>query len=82
MARIPDEEIERLKKEVPHRAPGDGLRHRTEAAWRGTDRAGVRFMTTRRRRLVVSPKTNLWHCLGACNVGRLDDRLGHEDARA
>jgi DNA primase len=19
--------------------------------------------------LVVSPKTNLWHCLGACNVG-------------
>ena len=26
-------------------------------------------MKTIRRALVVSPKTNLWHCLGACNVG-------------
>jgi DNA primase catalytic core len=68
MARIPDEEIERLKKDVPieRLIMGFGIelkRHGAELVGR------CPFHDDHTPSLVVSPKTNLWHCLGACNVG-------------
>jgi DNA primase catalytic core len=68
MARIPDEEIERLKKEVAleRLVLGFGVelkRHGAELLGR------CPFHEDKTPSLVVSPKTNLWHCLGACNVG-------------
>jgi len=68
MARIPDEEIERLKREVPieRLVTGFGIelkRHGAELIGR------CPFHEDHTPSLVISPKTNLWHCLGACNVG-------------
>ncbi|MBL8235985.1 MAG: hypothetical protein JNM66_01095 [Bryobacterales bacterium] len=68
MARIPDVEIERLKKEVPveRLVMGFGVElKRHEAELIGT----CPFHEDRTPSLVVSPKTNLWHCLGAFNIG-------------
>ena len=67
MARIPDNEIERLKEEVPieRLVMGFGVElKRHGAEWIGT----WPFHEDKTPSLVVSPKTNLWHCLGACNV--------------
>ena len=68
MARIPDSEIERLKKEIPieRLVTGFGIelkRHGAELIGR------CPFHEDHTPSLVVSPKSNLWHCLGACNVG-------------
>jgi DNA primase len=68
MARIPDEEIEWLKKEVAleRLVLGFGVelkRHGAELLGR------CPFHEDKTPSLVVSPKTNLWHCLGKCNVG-------------
>jgi len=68
MARIPDSEIERLKKEIPieRLVTGFGIelkRHGAELIGR------CPFHEDHTPSLVISPKTNLWHCLGACNVG-------------
>jgi len=68
MARIPDNEIERLKKEVAleRLVLGFGVelkRHGAELLGR------CPFHEDKTPSLVVSPKTNLWHCLGKCNVG-------------
>jgi DNA primase len=68
MARIPDDELERLKATVPLRplveAKGVVLvRH--GADWHG--RCPFHDDTT--PSLVVSPDKGLWHCLGACNTG-------------
>jgi DNA primase len=68
MARIPDEEIERLKKEISMErlvvSFGVELkRHGAELLGR------CPFHDDKTPSLVVSPKTNLWHCLGKCNVG-------------
>lgn len=68
MARIADSELERLKKEIPieRLAMGFGVelkRHGAELLGR------CPFHEDKTPSLVVSPKTNLWHCLGACNVG-------------
>jgi DNA primase catalytic core len=68
MARIPDSEIERLKKEIPveRLVTGFGIelkRHGAELIGR------CPFHEDHTPSLVVSPKTNLWHCLGACNIG-------------
>lgn len=68
MARIPDAEIERLKKEVPieRLVMGFGVelkRHGVELIGR------CPFHEDKTPSLVVSPKTNLWHCLGKCNIG-------------
>jgi DNA primase len=68
MARIPEEEIERLKQEVPVerlvQAQGIELRRH------GADLVGLcPFHDDHEPSLVISPKTNLWHCLGACNTG-------------
>jgi DNA primase catalytic core len=68
MARIPDEEIERLKREVPieRLVTGFGIelkRHGAELIGR------CPFHEDHTPSLVVSPRNNLWHCLGACNIG-------------
>jgi DNA primase len=68
MARIPDEEIERLKREVPIerlvKAAGIELRKH------GADLIGrCPFHDDREPSLVVTPEKNLWHCLGACQTG-------------
>jgi len=68
MARIPESEIERLKLQV-------SVARLVEAAGvalkpHGKDLVGrCPFHDDRTPSLVVSPKTNLWHCLGACQMG-------------
>ena len=68
MARIPDEEIERLKTEV-------SLERLVEASGvvlraHGADRLGLcPFHDDHDPSLVISPRKNLWHCLGACSAG-------------
>jgi DNA primase len=68
MPRIPDETIERLKQEVSLErlvaARGVKLtRH-------GADMMGLcPFHDDHSPSLVVSPKKNLWNCLGACQTG-------------
>ncbi len=68
MARIPEGEIERLKQEVSLerlvRARGIELKRH------GADLLGLcPFHEDHEPSLVVSPKKNLWHCLGACQAG-------------
>jgi len=68
MARIPESEVERLKKEISVQrlveARGIKLtRH-------GADLLGLcPFHDDRNPSLVVTPTKNLWHCLGACSTG-------------
>lgn len=68
MARIPDTEIERLKLEISleRLAESQGIaltRH-------GADLIGLcPFHNDHAPSLVISPKKNLWHCLGACQTG-------------
>ena len=68
MARIPDSELDRLKREV-------SLERLVEAqgialARHGADLLGLcPFHQDREPSLVVSPRKNLWHCLGACQTG-------------
>ena len=68
MARIPESEIERLKSEI-------SLERLVEAAGIELKKAGVDligccpFHDDREPSLVISPKKNLWHCLGACQTG-------------
>jgi DNA primase catalytic core len=68
VARVPDEEVERLKREVPLEAlvSASGV----ELKKAGADLVGrCPFHDDREPSLVVSPGKNLWHCLGACNAG-------------
>jgi DNA primase len=68
MARIPESEIERLKLSVSleRLVESSGV----ELKRHGKDRIGrCPFHDDRTPSLVVSPKTNLWHCLGACQAG-------------
>ena len=68
MARIPDEEIERLKQEVSleRLVEAQGI----ELKRHGADLLGLcPFHDDHEPSLVVSPKKNLWHCLGACQTG-------------
>jgi DNA primase len=64
MARIPESEIERLKRDVSleRLAEARGIvlkRH-------GADLVGLcPFHDDREPSLVISPAKNLWHCLGA-----------------
>src|SRR5580658_8923029 len=68
MARIPDGVIERLKEEV-------SVQRLAEArgvifARHGADLIGrCPFHEDKTPSLVVTPSKNLWHCLGACQVG-------------
>jgi hypothetical protein len=73
MARIPDHEIERLKKEisVERLAEARGI----QLTRHGADLVGkCPFHDDRTPSLVITPAKNLWHCLGACNA-RSDDGL-------
>ncbi len=68
MARIPELEIDRLKSEVSIvrlvEAAGIALKPH------GQDQVGrCPFHDDKTPSLVVSTRTNLWHCLGACQVG-------------
>ncbi|GAA0718083.1 CHC2 zinc finger domain-containing protein [Dokdonella soli] len=68
MARIPDVEIERLKAEVSlvRLIASAGIALKAH----GQDVIGrCPFHDDKTPSLVVSPKTNLWHCLGACQAG-------------
>src|SRR5690606_18723390 len=68
MARIPGSEVERLKREVPlvRLVEARGI----ELKKHGADLMGrCPFHDDRTPSLVVSPKKNLWHCLGACQAG-------------
>ena len=68
MARIPEAEIERLKKDVSLErvAEAKGVKLR----WHGKDLLGLcPFHEDREPSLVISPEKNLWHCLGACQTG-------------
>ena len=68
MARIPEIEIERLKQEI-------SLQRVVESAGialkrHGADLVGLcPFHDDKTPSLVITPKTNLWHCLGACQAG-------------
>ena len=68
MARIPESEIERLKSEI-------SLERLVEAAGIELKKAGVDrigrcpFHDDREPSLVISPRKNLWHCLGECQAG-------------
>jgi DNA primase len=66
MARIPEWEVERLKKEVSveRRAEAQGIK----LTRHGADLVGkCPFHDDRTPSLVITPGKNLWHCLGACN---------------
>src|SRR5271165_2309029 len=65
MARIPEAEVERLKKEisVERLAEGRGI----ELTRHGVDLVGrCAFHDDRTPSLVITLGKNLWHCLGAC----------------
>src|SRR5271170_7161909 len=68
MARIPEHEVERLKKEisVQRLAEAQGVK----LTRHGADLVGkCPFHDDRTPSLVITPAKNLWHCLGACNAG-------------
>ncbi|HEY6369145.1 MAG TPA: CHC2 zinc finger domain-containing protein, partial [Candidatus Sulfotelmatobacter sp.] len=68
MARIPDEEINRLKREVSleRLVEAQGVKLKRH----GADLIGLcPFHKDRSPSLVVSPQKNLWNCLGACGKG-------------
>jgi DNA primase len=65
MPRIPEDVIERLKQEVSIQrlAEARGIK----LAKHGADLMGLcPFHDDHEPSLVISPKKNLWHCLGAC----------------
>src|SRR5271156_131246 len=68
MARIPEGEVERLKKaiSVQRLAEARGIK----LTRHGADLVGkCPFHDDRNPSLVITPAKNLWHCLGACNAG-------------
>ena len=68
MARIPDEEIERLKKEVD--LAEVVARYGVELKKAGSDLVGrCPFHSDDTPSLVVTPSKGLWHCMGACHLG-------------
>lgn len=69
MARISKSELERLKREVSlvRLIEAAGIELKKHGA---ADRVGhCPFHDDKTPSLVVSPKKNLWHCLGACQTG-------------
>jgi DNA primase len=68
MSRIPEETLERLKREVSveRLAEARGVALRPH----GADRIGLcPFHDDHEPSLVITPSKNLWHCLGACGAG-------------
>ncbi len=74
MARIPKEELERLKREVAVERLAEARGVKLER--HGADLLGLcPFHDDHEPSLVITPSKNLWHCLGACQAGGRD-RLG------
>jgi DNA primase len=68
MARIPDDQLERLKQEVSLQrlVEGKGIALKRH----GSDLIGLcPFHDDHDPSLVISPEKNLWHCLGSCQTG-------------
>jgi DNA primase len=68
MARIPEEEIERLKSRISleRLAQAKGVKLKKH----GENLIGLcPFHDDREPSLVITPAKNLWHCLGACQAG-------------
>ncbi|NCO53751.1 MAG: DNA primase, partial [Deltaproteobacteria bacterium] len=68
MARIPENELERLKSEISIQrlAEARGI----ELKAHGKDLIGLcPFHDDHEPSLVISPQKNLWNCLGACGMG-------------
>jgi DNA primase catalytic core len=68
MARIPEDEIERIKREVSleRLATTDGVELRRH----GANLIGrCPFHEDKTPSLVITPQKNLWHCMGACQAG-------------
>lgn len=68
MGRIPEDELERIKRETDLvalvRSRGIDLKQH------GSDLIGLcPFHEDHEPSLIVTPKKNLWHCLGACSTG-------------
>ncbi|MBK6520181.1 MAG: hypothetical protein IPG04_40145 [Polyangiaceae bacterium] len=68
MGRIPDEEIHRLKRDV---SLEQLVQTRGIALMKtGANLVGLcPFHDDREPSLVITPESNLWHCLGACQAG-------------
>jgi len=68
MARIPEHEVERLKREVSVERLAEARDIKLHR--HGADLLGLcPFHDDRSPSLVITPAKNLWHCLGACNMG-------------
>jgi DNA primase catalytic core len=68
MARIPEQELERLKREIDLVALVKSKGVKLEP--HGKDLIGLcPFHDDKEPSLIVTPDKNLWHCLGACNTG-------------
>ena len=68
MARIPKDELERLKREVSVERLAEARGVKLER--HGADLIGLcPFHDDREPSLVITPSKNLWHCLGACQAG-------------
>jgi len=68
MARIPDEQIDRLKQDISliRLVESQGITLKKH----GKDYLGLcPFHDDKEPSLVISPEKNLWHCLGACGEG-------------
>lgn len=68
MARIPQEEIDRIKREV--RVDELALARGIELRLHGENLVGrCIWHDDHDPSLIITPSKNLWHCMGACNVG-------------
>jgi hypothetical protein len=68
MGRIPEGEIERLKREVSVQRLAEGAG--VALARHGADLIGLcPFHDDKEPSLVITPSKNLWNCLGACGAG-------------
>jgi DNA primase catalytic core len=68
MARVPDEELERLKRDVSVQRLAEA--RSIALKQHGADLIGLcPFHDDTSPSLVISPERNLWHCLGACHAG-------------
>ena len=68
MARVPEAELERLKREVSIQRLAEV--RGVELRRHGADLIGLcPFHEDHEPSLVISPAKNLWHCMGACQAG-------------
>jgi len=68
MARIPEDEVERLKREVSVQRLAEARGIKLKRL--GADLHGLcPFHDDKTPSLIITPSKNLWHCMGACNMG-------------